>query len=57
MNVLISMTRKSSKKGSKIVRHKNSGNRLEYLKELVEEVGYDNFLDKINDLVLMMMKN
>ena len=38
MNVLISMTGKSSKKGSKIGRPKNSGNRLEYLKELVEEI-------------------
>ena len=51
MNVLISMTGKSSKKSSNIGRPKNSGNKLEYLKELVEEIGYDNFLDIINDLV------
>ena len=51
MNVLISMTGKSSKKGSKVGRPKNSGNRVEYLKELVEEIGYDNFLEMINELV------
>ena len=45
MNVLVSMTGKSSKKGSKVERPKNSGNRVEYLKEIVEEVGYDNFLE------------
>ena len=51
MNALISMSGKSSKKGSKAGRPKNPGTKHEIWKEFIKEVGDDELANLLDDLI------